>query len=58
MKVITGKLISSGLINFSYTEVALTAKMLKIIYKEQFVIDIGTHFGYESLLAAKLVGPS
>jgi FkbM family methyltransferase len=56
MNVITGEVISSGLINFGYSEVALTALMLKVLHEGDFVVDVGTHFGYEALLAAELVG--
>jgi len=56
MNVITGEVVSSSLISFSYSEVALTALMLKLIDAGQLIIDIGAHFGYEALLASKLVG--
>jgi FkbM family methyltransferase len=56
MNVITGEVVSSVLINFSYSETALTALMLKLILQGQVVVDIGTHFGYEALLASRLVG--
>jgi len=56
MNVITGELVSAFLINFSYSETALTALMLKLISKDNVILDIGTHFGYEALLSSKLVG--
>jgi len=56
MNVITGEVISSGLISFGYAEIALTALMLKILRQGDFMVDVGTHFGYEALLASQLVG--
>src|ERR1700759_4895596 len=52
MNVITGEVVSSILISFGYSEVALTALMLKLIGKGQSVVDVGTHFGYEAILAS------
>ncbi|HEY9003237.1 MAG TPA: FkbM family methyltransferase [Mucilaginibacter sp.] len=56
MNVITGEVVSSILMSFGYSEVALTALMLKLIGPGQSVVDVGTHFGYEALLASRLVG--
>lgn len=56
MSVITGEVVSSILVSFGYSEVALTALMLKLIGPGQSVVDVGTHFGYEALLASRLVG--
>lgn len=56
MNVITGEIVSTNIISFSYSEIALTAIMLKLIGPGQLVVDIGTHFGYEALLASRLVG--
>ncbi len=56
MRVITGEIVSQQILAFGYSEVALTALMLWLIKSGQTVVDIGTHFGYEAVLAAKLVG--
>jgi FkbM family methyltransferase len=56
MQVITGETVSRGILTFGYSESAITALMLCLIGSEQTVVDIGTHFGYEALLASKLVG--
>lgn len=56
MNVITGEVVSTNIIGFGYSEVALTALMLKVVTKGQNIVDIGTHFGYEALLASVLVG--
>lgn len=56
MSVITGEVVSSNLLGFGYSEVALTALMLKLITAGQNVVDVGAHFGYEALLASTLVG--
>ena len=56
MRVITGETISRQILVFGYSEVALTTLMLCLIEPGQTVIDVGTHFGYEAMLAARLVG--
>lgn len=56
MRVITGEVVSQQILAFGYTEVALTTLMLWLIKSGQTVVDIGTHFGYEAMLASKLVG--
>lgn len=56
MWVLTGEAMSSGLLTFGYTELALTSLMLRVIKPGDFVVDVGAHFGYESLLASHLVG--
>lgn len=56
MQVVTGEVVSSCLLAFGYSEVAITALMLHFIKAGQTVVDIGTHFGYEALLACELVG--
>jgi FkbM family methyltransferase len=56
MRVLTGELSSSGFLAFGYGELALTALMLKVIRPGMRVVDVGAHFGYEALLASKLVG--
>lgn len=56
MNVITGEAVSQSLLTFGYSESAITALMLCIVSKYQTVVDIGTHFGYEALLACHLVG--
>ena len=56
MQVITGEEMSSAVLAFGYTEVALTSLMLRVLKPGDFVVDVGTHFGYEALLASHLVG--
>ena len=56
MNVITGETVSRNLIAFGYTEVALTALMLKNLFDGDIFVDIGTHYGYEALLASEIVG--
>jgi len=56
MQVITGETVSRSILSFGYSEVAITALMLYLVKAEQAVVDIGTHFGYEALLACELVG--
>ena len=56
MRVLTGEQLSRDILAFGYSELALTALMLKVIRPGMRVIDVGAHFGYETLLASKLVG--
>jgi FkbM family methyltransferase len=56
MQVVTGEVVSRSILTFGYSEVAITALMLHVVKTGQTVVDIGTHFGYEALLAYKLVG--
>jgi len=57
MWVVTGEVTSSQLLAFGYSELALTALMLGWLRRGDVVVDVGSHFGYEALLAAHLVGP-
>ncbi len=56
MHVVTGETVSSHIISFGYAEIALTALMLKALKAGDTFVDVGTHFGYEALLASTLVG--
>lgn len=56
MRVVTGESVSRTLLTFGYSEQAITALMLHILEPRDRVVDIGTHFGYEAILAARLVG--
>ncbi len=56
MQVITGETVSQQILAFGYSEITITALMLCLVDSGQTVVDIGTHFGYEALLACKLVG--
>jgi FkbM family methyltransferase len=56
MRVITGETVSSVILAFGYTELALTALMLCLLDEGQTMVDVGTHFGYEALLGCRLVG--
>jgi FkbM family methyltransferase len=56
MKVVTGEEMSTGILAFGYTEVALTALMLRLLRAGDTMVDVGTHFGYEALLGSRLVG--
>jgi FkbM family methyltransferase len=58
MRVVTGERVSRALLTFGYSECALSALMLRLIRRGDAVVDVGAHFGYEALLAAKLVGPA
>lgn len=58
MYVYVGEPISSALIAFGYSEVALTALMLHFLRPGMHFVDVGAHLGYEALLGASLVGPT
>jgi len=56
MTVVTGETVSKNILVFGYTEVPLTALMINVLETGQTFVDVGTHFGYEALLATRLVG--
>ena len=56
MRVITGEDVSRSLIAFGYSEVALTGLLMHILRSGDSYVDIGTHFGYEAMLAGTIVG--
>lgn len=57
MQVITGEIVSQGILTFGYGEPTITALMLRLLDSGQTMIDVGTHFGYEALLVGcQLVG--
>lgn len=56
MWILTGELISRGLLGFGYAETALTALMLEVVKPGMRVVDVGAHLGYEAILASALVG--
>jgi FkbM family methyltransferase len=58
MRVLTGETISRMLLSFGYAESALTALLCDLIKPGQSAVDIGTHFGYEAMLMARLTGPT
>lgn len=58
MDVLTGETTSRMLLSFGYSESALTALLCDLIAPGQSVVDIGTHFGYEAMLMARLTGPT
>jgi len=57
MQIVTGEVVSRGLLAFGYSEPDLTALVCELLPAEATAIDIGTHFGYEAMLMAELVGP-
>lgn len=56
MRVLIGETISGGIASFGFAERALTSLMLDHLKSGQVFVDVGTHFGYEAMLAASLVG--
>lgn len=57
IRLYTGELNSRGIMPFGYSELALTALMIELLQPGMKVVDIGTHLGYEAMLACALVGP-
>jgi FkbM family methyltransferase len=57
MYVRLGETTSGSILAFRMSEVALTAFMLEYLRPGMTVIDVGAHLGYETLLAAEVVGP-
>lgn len=57
MRVVTNETVSTGIMSFGYGEPAITALMLHELQEGETFVDVGTHFGYEAMLAARLTGP-
>jgi FkbM family methyltransferase len=58
MTIVSGEAISRGIAGFGYTELSLSALLIDLVEPGDFMVDIGAHFGYVSLLGSRLVGPS
>lgn len=58
MQVLTGETTSRMLLSFGYSESALTALFFDLVRPGQCLVDVGTHFGYEAKLLARLTGPT
>ncbi|HTV26221.1 MAG TPA: FkbM family methyltransferase [Xanthobacteraceae bacterium] len=56
IQVLTGELVSKGILAFGYHELALTALMIEVLKPGMRFVDVGTHIGYEAMLASRLVG--
>lgn len=56
MRVEFPEIVSCFLYRYGYFEPDLTKLVMKYVKPDDVFIDIGTHFGYYSLLASKLVG--
>lgn len=57
MLVLTGETTSRVILSFGYSETALSALLCDLLAPGQCAVDIGTHFGYEAMLMARLTGP-
>lgn len=56
--ILTGESASSGLRAFGYSEVALTSLMIGYLLPGMRFVDVGSHLGYEAMVACELVGES
>jgi FkbM family methyltransferase len=56
MRVVTGEDVSRSLLTFGYSEPHLTALIIQLLKQGDSFVDVGTHFGYEAMLAAHIVG--
>jgi len=56
MRVVTGEDVSRSLLTFGYSEPQLTALIIQLLKEGDTFVDVGTHFGYEAMLAANIVG--
>lgn len=57
MLVLTGETASRVILSFGYSETALSALLCDLLAPGQSAVDVGTHFGYEAMLMARLTGP-
>jgi FkbM family methyltransferase len=55
--VLTGEVVSRGILSFGYAELALSVLMIEFLEPGMRVVDVGAHLGYEAMLASVLVGP-
>jgi FkbM family methyltransferase len=56
MMVILPEPVSNHLYRYGYYEAGLTAAMIRLLKQGDTFLDVGSHFGYLSLLACALVG--
>jgi FkbM family methyltransferase len=54
--VLTGEIVSKGVLAFGYGELALSALMIEFLRPGMRFVDVGAHIGYEAMLASVLVG--
>jgi FkbM family methyltransferase len=54
--LLTGEVVSRGILPFGYAELALTALMIEFLKPGMRFVDVGAHLGYEAMLASVLVG--
>jgi hypothetical protein len=45
IRLLTGEIISRGILSFGYSETALTALMIEVLKPGMRVVDVGTHLG-------------
>jgi FkbM family methyltransferase len=57
MTVVLGEPVSEQILRHGYFEEGLSQTMIEWLRPGMTVFDVGAHFGYFSLLAARLVGP-
>lgn len=58
MKVILPEVVSTHIYRYGYFEKDLTVAMTRLIKPGNVFFDVGGHFGYASVLASTLVGPT
>jgi protein-L-isoaspartate O-methyltransferase len=54
--LLTGEIVSRGILPFGYAELALTVLMIEFLKPGMRFVDVGAHLGYEAMLASVLVG--
>lgn len=58
MQVVFPEIVSCFILRYGFFEPELTKIFIRMVNEGDTVFDIGTHFGYYSLLASRLVGPN
>ncbi len=58
MTIVYPEFVSTKIGRFSYFETDMTSMFIDVLRPGMTVYDVGSHFGYFSLLASEIVGPS
>jgi FkbM family methyltransferase len=58
MRVVVPEIVGTELCRQGVIEPALTAVLLEVLRPGMVFVDVGAHYGYHSLVASRIVGPS
>ena len=58
MMVVLPEVVSADILRFGFIEENVARSIIKYIFKNDVVIDVGAHFGFFTLLMSDIVGPN